>query len=218
MGKKGTKRSNGEAQWGKLVKKRKTEQADGEVSEAHDFDAVNLLDSDEEAENDEPDVTEEPVNEDDDPGDTPSDSEEDDSSYPDSDEANNPSTGPNAAKQKSKRNDPSAFSTSITRILSTKLSTTRRADPIFARNTQAQEASRVALDSALEGRARRHLKEQKKAALDKGRVRDVIATAEAGGGEGASVAEGIEDERRLRKVAQRGVVCFSSFFYLWPEF
>lgn len=125
-----------------------------------------------------------------------SDSLGDDSGASDSD-------GPATGKKPSKRNDPSAFADSLSKILSTKLSSTKRTDPLLARSADAQSSSRAAADSALDARARRHLKEQKLRALEKGRVRDVMAPDE---GSGASVADVLGEERRLRKVAQRGVV------------
>ncbi|KAF6823503.1 DUF1665 domain protein [Colletotrichum plurivorum] len=106
-------------------------------------------------------------------------------------------------KSKSKRNDPAAFSTSISKILSTKLSNSKRADPVLARSAEAHESAKAAVDTALEAKARKQMRAQKKEAQEKGRVRDVLVAEEA---EGVSTGEKIETERRLRKVAQRGVV------------
>lgn len=110
-------------------------------------------------------------------------------------------------KSKSKRADPDAFATSLSKILATKLSATRRADPVLARSAEAQQASRRALDAALEAKARKKLRDQKRLALEKGSVRDVLAPTP-----GQTTAEILERERRLRKVAQRGVVqLFNAF-------
>lgn len=111
-------------------------------------------------------------------------------------------------KPKSKRNDPNAFATSISKILSTKLSTSKRSDPVLSRSAAAHEASKAAVDNALESKARRHLREQKKKASEKGRVKDVlVASRDEITGEAESSTAGIlETERKLRKVAQRGVV------------
>lgn len=106
-------------------------------------------------------------------------------------------------KKRSKRNDPSAFANSLSKILSTKLSTAKRSDPVLSRSTDAQSAARAAADSVLDVKARRHLKDQKMKALERGRVRNVVAPEE---GSGLSAADVMEEERRLRKVAQRGVV------------
>lgn len=109
---------------------------------------------------------------------------------------------------KSKRNDPNAFATSLSKILSTKLSTNKRSDPVLARSAAAHEASKAAMDSALEAKARKQLREQKKKALEKGRVKDVLVatTNETTGELETTTSEIMETERRLRKVAQRGVV------------
>ncbi|KAM0328809.1 hypothetical protein ACHAQA_005223 [Verticillium albo-atrum] len=109
---------------------------------------------------------------------------------------------------KSRRNDPTAFSTSISKILSTKLPTSRRADPVLARSAAAHENAKQAADASLEHKARRLVRLQKREAQEKGRVRDVlIATNNEKSGEpAASTGSVLEFERRQRKVAQRGVV------------
>ncbi|KAH7264250.1 Rrp15p-domain-containing protein [Fusarium solani] len=111
-------------------------------------------------------------------------------------------------RKKSKRNDPNAFATSLSKILSTKLSTSKRSDPVLSRSAAAHEASKAAVDSALESKARKQIRDQKRLALEKGRVKDVlIATANDTTGElETSTSEILVTERRLRKVAQRGVV------------
>ncbi|KAF4873324.1 Ribosomal RNA-processing protein 15 [Colletotrichum siamense] len=128
---------------------------------------------------------------------------ETDESESDSDAAASDNDEEGAPRKKSRRNDPSAFSTSISKILSTKLSNAKRADPVLARSTEAFEASKAAVDIALEAKAKRQLRAQKKEAQSKGRVRDVLVAAEE---EGTSTGEMLEGEKRLRKVAQRGVV------------
>ncbi|PSR87128.1 Rrp15p-domain-containing protein [Coniella lustricola] len=126
---------------------------------------------------------------------------------------------------KSKRSDPTAFATSLSKILSTKLSTTRRADPVLARSAAAHEASRKAVDTALETKARKKMRDQKRVAMEKGRVRDVLVATNSTfsnvnpvTGEiiadvvGETTSSILETERRLRKVAQRGVVqLFNAF-------
>lgn len=133
-------------------------------------------------------------------------------------------TGANRIKKRSsKRNDPEAFATSMSKILGTKLSSSRRADPVLARSAAAHEAGRAAADGALEAKARKKLRDARRVAMEKGRVRDVLVATSAtfGGnvnpvtgevGEEATVAQRLETERRLRKVAQRGVVqLFNAF-------
>ncbi|KAK1671280.1 Rrp15p-domain-containing protein [Colletotrichum godetiae] len=124
--------------------------------------------------------------------DSDSDSEEDES-----DDGGNPNL------IKSKRNDPSAFSTFMSKILSTKLSNAKRADPVLARSAEAHQSAQAAVDQALESKARKQMRAQRKEALEKGRVRNVLVAPET---EETSTGEMVETERRLRKVAQRGVV------------
>lgn len=92
--------------------------------------------------------------------------------------------------------------------MSTKLSQGRRADPLLSRSADAQKASREVVDAALEAKARKQMRQQKLAALEKGHVKDVLVATrdEATGEVEASTTEIMETERRLRKVAQRGVV------------
>lgn len=209
---------------------------DSEPEEEQEFDAVNLLDSDDDIHNvqvdnvgasdneesssdeerpalkktakmtkiikaqkhksDEPEVESEEEEDDDDDEGSEDDSDED----MDGDNTNK--------RKKSKRNDPNAFATSLSKILSTKLSTSRRADPVLARSAAAHEASKAAVDSALESKARKQLRDQKRRAFEKGRVKDVLiaSTNENTGELETSTSEIMETERRLRKVAQRGVV------------
>lgn len=111
-------------------------------------------------------------------------------------------------KPKSKRNDPSAFANSLSKILSTKLSSSKRSDPVLARSAEAHEASKAAVDGALEAKARRHLKEQKRRALEKGRVKDVLlaTNSDVTGDPETSTAQVLQTERKLRDVAKRGVI------------
>ncbi|CAK7567538.1 MAG: pre-60S ribosomal particles component [Sporothrix epigloea] len=119
----------------------------------------------------------------------------------------------NGARPKSKRNDPATFATSLSKILGTKLSSSRRADPVLARSSEAHEASRRVVDAQLEEKARRQMRLEKRAALEKGRVKDVLVATNKEtmfGDDGDNAAETtttiLATERRLRKVAQRGVV------------
>ncbi|KAI9828399.1 MAG: hypothetical protein M1832_002827 [Thelocarpon impressellum] len=125
-------------------------------------------------------------------------SDDTDASSADVSDASSHANGDGHGKKR-KRNDPDAFATSISKILASKLSTSKRADPVLARSRSAAAASQDLADARLEVKARHRLREEKKADLDRGRVRDVL------GGEG-KVAEVTETERRLRKTAQRGVV------------
>lgn len=97
----------------------------------------------------------------------------------------------------------------MAKILSSKLSTSKRADPVLARSATAAQANAELAESKLEAKARQKLREDKKLALDKGRVMDVLL-GDAGGQDGGEVdgqaALIREQEKRLRKTAQRGVV------------
>lgn len=129
-----------------------------------------------------------------------------------------PSSNPNLSKRKiRKANDPAAFSNSIAKILGSKLSTSKRADPVLARSATAKEANESLSNSRLEAKARQKLREDRKKDMEKGRVKDVLLGTDApkahaigivrDGAEGViTVGELQEQEKRLRKTAQRGVV------------
>ncbi|KAL4722737.1 pre-60S ribosomal particles component [Fusarium chlamydosporum] len=210
---------------------------DSEPEEAQEFDAVNLLDSDDDIHNVQVDNIgasdhEESSSDEEGPAlkkplkktktntkaqkpkdnqpeaESDEEEDEDDDEGSDDDEDEDMDGESTNKRKKSKRNDPNAFATSLSKILSTKLSTSKRSDPVLARSAAAHEASKAAVDNALESKARKQLREQKKRAFEKGRVKDVlVATTNATTGElETSTSEIMETERRLRKVAQRGVV------------
>jgi hypothetical protein len=190
--------------------------------DAPDFQAVNLQDSSDE----ELDTTnlvtgeasdaecDKPISADDEP--TLADTEEsevtDDSnsdSQGDEDEDSDTNSNPNLIKKR-KRNDPEAFATSMSKILSSKLSTSKRSDPVLSRSVNAIQAGKEITDLALEKKAKQKMKDDKRIALDKGRVKDVLGASTAFDAqnerEGVSVQRTMELEKRLRKTAQRGVV------------
>lgn len=125
-----------------------------------------------------------------------------------------PSNSDGPPKQKTRKaGDSAAFSNSIAKILGSKLSTSRRADPVLAHSATAQEANESLLNSRLEAKARQKLREDRKTDLERGRVKEVLlgrdgSTPNDGGeaGQELSVGEMQEQEKRLRKTAQRGVV------------
>ncbi|KAF9765596.1 hypothetical protein IL306_002103 [Fusarium sp. DS 682] len=208
--------------------------SDSEPEEAQEFDAVNLLDSDDDIHNvnvDDVGDSDNEVSSSEDEGATlkkplkktksnakkpkenkpeaESDEEDEDDDDEGSEDDEEDEDGESTNKRKrSKRNDPNAFATSLSKILSTKLSSSKRSDPVLARSAAAHEASKAAVDSALESKARKQMREQKKRAFEKGRVKDVLiaTTNDATGELETSTSEIMETERRLRKVAQRGVV------------
>ncbi|TVY42243.1 Ribosomal RNA-processing protein [Lachnellula occidentalis] len=184
-----------------------------EPEPVQDFKAVNLQDSDDEGLDTADLVTAELSDAEDEPiiaagveeeitDGSNSDSEDDDES--------DTNSNPNLIRKR-KRNDPEAFATSMSKILGSKLSTSKRDDPVLSRSVAAIEASKEMTDLALEKKAKHKIKEDKKAALEKGRVKDVLGASTAfdaahGVGTGESVQETMELEKRLRKTAQRGVV------------
>ncbi|GAB7342915.1 hypothetical protein MBLNU457_g1026t1 [Dothideomycetes sp. NU457] len=105
-------------------------------------------------------------------------------------------------RKKRKRNDPSVFANSMSKILSSKLSTSKRADPVLSRSATAQEANRELTDAKLELKAKRKMRAEKQQALERGRVKDVLGLNTID----ISTAGIQEQEKRLKKTAQRGVV------------
>ncbi|KAJ9660590.1 pre-60S ribosomal particles component [Coniosporium apollinis] len=129
-------------------------------------------------------------------------SEEDDQDLTNASSASESETSTNAPSKKRKRNDPDAFATSMSKILGSKLTTSKRSDPILSRSKDASTASKELQDAKLEAKARHKIRQDKKDALEKGRVKDVMGLQTPG----TPTAEIVEEERRLKKTAQRGVV------------
>lgn len=100
--------------------------------------------------------------------------------------------------KKRKRNDPAAFSETMSKILSSHLTTKARKDPVLVRAKKFQENID---DSKLEAKARRALKEEKRRELDKGRVKDVVPKTDD-----EAARKTLEHEKKLRKTAQRGLL------------
>ncbi|KZZ95073.1 hypothetical protein AAP_01561 [Ascosphaera apis ARSEF 7405] len=122
-----------------------------------------------------------------------------DSEEEDDDDEENPSSKPKQRKIP-KRSDPTAFSTSISKILSTKIPTSSRADPLLSRSRTTAQTTADISNEKLEARARAKLRAQRKEELEKGHVIDVLGVDRGDAGNTA------ETERRLRKIAQRGVI------------
>jgi hypothetical protein len=181
--------------------------------EPADFAAINLQDSDEETtktaqrklDTEAERFEDAPLSED---------SEEEEGDEPEVDGAESDITGASSGSEseastnagtkgkKRKRNDPNAFATSISKILSSKLTTSKRADPVLSRSKDASTASKELADSRLEARAKHKLRLERREALDRGRVKDVLGLQN----EGVSTQDIMETERKLKKTAQRGVV------------
>ena len=107
-----------------------------------------------------------------------------------------------AARKVKKRNDPDAFATSISRILNTKLTSTKRSEPILARSKDAETANKELADSKLNEKARRQILAEKRALREKGRVKDVLGLNDTD----VSTAEVTAKEKELRRTAQKGVI------------
>jgi hypothetical protein len=162
--------------------------SEDEADAPADFTAINLQDSDVESQ-EEPQIQLE---------DDDSDSNPDDDASQSSDSKTNASS--TNRKPKSKRNDPTAFSTSIAKILSTKLPTSVRSDPVLSRSKIVADSAADLANERLERNAKAKLRQERKLDLEKGRVKDVL------GVESGEAGETAELEKRLRKIAQRGVV------------
>jgi hypothetical protein len=194
-------------------------ESEAESATPTDFKAVNLQDSDDEGLDTTDLVTGAASDEDDEPNLDLAEEEITDASNSDSnsdsEEGSETESNPNLIKKR-KRNDPEAFANSMSKILGAKLSTSKRTDPVLSRSVNAIQASKEITDLALEKKAKNKLREEKKAALDKGRVKDVLGASTAfdaeSGREGVSVQQIMEEEKKLRKTAQRGVVkLFNAF-------
>lgn len=134
-------------------------------------------------------------NEDSDDSDNETSSEEGQAVY-----SENNSTFKSKRKLPSKRNDPEAFSTSMSKILSTKLSRNATKDPLLVRSKEAIERSSSKANERLERHVNAKMRAERKEELERGRVKDVLGLNTGVAGEVA------EEEKKLRKIAQRGVV------------
>lgn len=171
-----------------------------EVDEVTKNTALNLaLDLESSGDDDEANITSAAET----PG-TAASSEEDEDESEDSLSESEASLTSNTAPRprKKKRNDPSAFATSITKILTSKLTTNKRADPVLSRSKSASDAHKTLADEKLEVKARAQIRAERKQSLEKGRVRDVLGLSNEAVDTGAVV----EEERLLKRTAQRGVV------------
>ena len=109
-------------------------------------------------------------------------------------------------KASTKRNDPEAFSISISKILSTKLSQNARKDPLLSRSREALQVSNDIANERLEKRAKAKLRADRQEDMERGRVKDVLGLTTGDAGQIA------EDEKRLRRIAQKGVIkLFNAF-------
>ncbi|KAL9060978.1 MAG: hypothetical protein Q9162_000422 [Coniocarpon cinnabarinum] len=105
-------------------------------------------------------------------------------------------------RKKSKRHDPEVFANSIQRILSSKLTSSKRSDPMLSRSAAAQDAAKTLTEQKLDTAARRKMRADKKAEKEKGRDKDVLGLNR----EDVSTVEVVELEKMLKRTAQKGVV------------
>lgn len=99
------------------------------------------------------------------------------------------------ASKKQKNNGSESFAKAMSAILDSKVKAHDRKNPILIRSKKTAKE----LESAkLEAKARRALNAEKKISLDKDRVTNLIPEENA--------THILEQERKLRKIAQRGVV------------
>jgi len=167
-----------------------------------DFKAVNLQDSDED--DDGPKRNEgnafEAAEEDEEDGAASGQEGEDDSEETGASSDSDADT--TSSTKKRKRNDPDAFATSMSKILGSKLSSTKRSDPVLSRSMAAATATKELAESKLEQKARHKLRQEKREALERGRIKDIMGLESTE----INTADILEQERRLKKTAQRGVV------------
>lgn len=148
--------------------------------ESSDFEDLEDLDED-----DEVDVA--GISSDDESGEESSDDEAEDDNFP--------------TKRKQKNTDDGAesFATAFNAIIGSRLKAHDRKEPILARN---KTAIKKLESDRLEAKAKRALLADKAVLHDKHRVKILLPTAE----DGAKAREIIDKERKLKKVAQKGVV------------
>ena len=188
--------------------------------EPSDFQAVNLADSEEDDDEDRTSQKKEKKSigsqngkgkqderdgrssDDDEVEESEEEEEEDQEADQDDSDSDRSLRNPNSKSERRipKRNDPAAFSTSISKILTTKLPASARSDPVLSRSKSAADVRLDFASERLDRLARAKLRADKREELDRGRIRDVMGIARQQAGHVA------EEEKRLCKTAQRGVI------------
>ncbi|KAF7191724.1 Ribosomal RNA-processing protein 15 [Pseudocercospora fuligena] len=167
------------------------EEADGGVDVLEKNTALNGLTAEDSEEDDEVDISE---------NDEPDLDEASSASQSESD--GDASITSSQARNKKKRNDPDSMATSMLKILDTKLTASKRANPLLSRSKTPAEADKQLADAKLESKARAQIRAEKRALEEKGHVADVLGLQTPNVDTGAI----LEEEKRLKKTAQRGVV------------
>jgi fusion and transport protein UGO1 len=125
-----------------------------------------------------------------------------DDAVSDSESAGSDSDHDGANGARKKRNDPSAFATSMSKILGSKLTTSKRGDPVLARSKEASAAVKETNEARLEAQARLKIRHEKRTNLDIGRERDILGLDSTE----VSTEQILGRERRLMRTAQQGVI------------
>ncbi|SCW02360.1 LAFE_0F04720g1_1 [Lachancea fermentati] len=112
---------------------------------------------------------------------------------------------PRKKKSKISKHDDgsSGFSSAVSAILSSHLKAYDRKDPIMARNKAVLKKNDT---DKLEQKAKKALLVEKKKLLNKTRRKEIIPTVSADAESGDEIRKVLEKERKLRKIAQKGVV------------
>lgn len=177
---------------GKTTQEEETEEA-APIAEEEEQDAPDHVDAEDGAESAQPSGSED-------------EEEQGDDSDSSASSASETTSTTKRTKPKSKRNDPEAFSTSISKILGTKLPTSQRSDPVLSRSADAAKSRSEATNARLDKKALARLRGEKLAARQKGRTTDVLGIERGIAGDVA------EKEKQLRKIATRGVIqLFNAF-------
>lgn len=124
------------------------------------------------------------------------DSDEDGSSRDEQSDREDSTSERKKRKATSKRNDPDAFSTSISKILSTKLSQGARRDPVLSRSLEAAKVSSGLAHEKSERRAKAKIKADRKEDLERDRVKDVLGLQSGGQALSQKKKNGCERLRR----------------------
>lgn len=146
-------------------------------------------------------------------GDDEEDSSNDDDDDDDDDE--DETTKSNQKSNKKKNTDGSdSFSSAITNILSSKIKAHSQKDPILVRTRKKLVKEMV--EEKLEVKAKKAIAAERKQKMDKARVRNVFPQIGSNGDEGedeediekqqARLNQYLEQEKRLKKIGQRGVI------------
>lgn len=158
-----------------------------DIDDGNDAEDLNDLEED-----DEVDVANVSSSEDDEESDKESNSDDDSEDDDDEDDV------PQLKKKKNIDDGAESFGTAFNAIIGSRLKAYDRKDPILARNKKPLKQFET---DKLEAKAKRALLKEKKQDHDKYRVKNLLPSADS-----EKVREVIEHEKKMKKIAQRGVV------------